>query len=251
MIKLSVVVITFNEERNIARCLESVKDIADEIIVVDSYSKDNTAAIARKHNAKVIENTFIGYGEQKNLATALSSNDWVLSLDADEAISAELKDNILKVKNGPTFNVYEMPRLNNYCGQWIKYCGWYPDKKPRLYNRTIGRWEEKKVHEYWRSDSPQPIGQLKGDLLHYSFSSVNDHLTKIEKYSELSAREAVEKGKDATLAKIYFSPLWHFVSEYFIKMGFLDGFYGFVICRLSAYAAFSKSTKIRMYNRQK
>jgi len=250
MIKLSVVVITYNEERNIARCLDSVKGVADEIIIVDSFSTDNTATIAKKYNARIVQNAFAGYAQQKNFAAALTAHDWILSLDADEELTPALKQSIIGIKNAPTHVVYQMPRLTNYCGQWIKHCGWYPDRQTRLYNKTKGKWEEKKVHEYWRAhDSTATKGTLKGDLLHYSFTSLTEHLKKIEKYSELAATAAVADGKDASFMKIWISPKWHFFTEYFIKLGFLDGFNGYIICKLSAYAAFIKYSRIRLYNR--
>ena len=249
MVRLSVVIITFNEERNLARCLDSVKDIADELVVIDSYSADKTVAIAQSYNARIIQHPFEGYGEQKNFATEHASNDWILSLDADEALTPELKNSIIEIKKDPKLDVYEMHRITNYCGKWIKHCGWYPDSQTRLYNRTKGKWEEKKVHEYWRLDNEaDPKGVLKGDLLHYSFTSVSEHLKKIEKYSELGAEEAAEAGKEATLLKVILYPKWRFFNDYIIQLGFLDGFYGFVICRLSAYSAFIKYSKIRQYN---
>jgi glycosyltransferase involved in cell wall biosynthesis len=251
MINISVVIITYNEERNLARCLNSIKEVADEIIIVDSFSTDNTIAIAKEYNARFITHEFEGYGEQKNFATQLATNDWILSLDADETLTLELQESILEIKKDPKFDVYQMPRLTNYCGKWIKHCGWYPDKQTRLYNRTKGRWEEMKVHEFWRLDNPEePIGTLKGDLLHYSFKTLAEHLKKIEKYSELAARAAIEIRKEASLFQVWGAPKWHFFNEFFIKLGFLDGFYGFVICRLSAYATFIKYSKIRQYNRE-
>jgi glycosyltransferase involved in cell wall biosynthesis len=249
MISISVVIITLNEERNIARCLDSVKDIADEILIADSNSTDNTISIARRYNAKVIQQAFMGYGEQKNFATAQASHDWILSLDADEVLTPELQKNILEMKKSPKYDVYQMPRITNYCGQWIKHCGWYPDRQTRLYNRTKGRWVEKKVHEYWQLSNDSKMGLLKGDLLHYSFSNISEHLKKIEKYSELAARAAVANGKNASLLKIAISPKWHFLTEFVFKLGFLDGFNGYIICRLSAYSAFIKYSKIRMYNK--
>jgi len=249
MISISVVIITFNEERNLARCLDSVKTIADEIIIVDSFSTDSTKIIAKGYNAKVIEQAFLGYGEQKNFATAQASNNWILSLDADEALTPELQKSILEIKKSPAYDVFQMPRLTNYCGKWIKHCGWYPDRQTRLYDRTKGRWEEKRVHEYWRLDDANgKKGLLRGDLLHYSFATITEHLKKIEKYTELAAVAAVENGKRSSLLKIWLSPKWHFFTEYIIKLGFLDGFNGFVICRLSAYAAFVKYAKIRLYS---
>ncbi len=251
MIRLSIVIITLNEEKNLERCLLSLKDVADEIIIVDSFSTDNTVAIAKNHNAKVINHPFEGYGEQKNFATSQAANDWVLSLDADEALTPELRHSIMKMKQQPEYDVYEMARLTKYCGQWIKHSGWYPDRQTRLYNRTKGRWIEKKVHEYWELTVPEKKGLLDGDMLHYSFSSISEHLKKIEKYSELAAREAAANNKDVTIFKLLFSPFWHFFHEYFVRMGFLDGFYGYMICKLSAYAAFSKCSKTRLYIRNK
>ena len=251
MIRLSIVIITYNEEKNLDRCILSLKDVADEIVVVDSFSTDRTVAIAKSYNARVINKEFLGYGEQKNFATARAVNDWILSLDADEALTPELRQSILKMKQQPLFDVYEMARLTKYCGQWIKHSGWYPDRQTRLYNRTKGRWVERKVHEYWDLSNGGKKGLLDGDMLHYSFSSVSEHLMKIEKYTELAAREAADNNKDVSILKLLFSPRWHFFHEYFVRMGFLDGFYGYMICKLSAYAAFSKCTKTRLYIRAK
>ncbi len=250
MIQLSVVIITFNEEKNLDRCLKSIQDVADEIVITDSFSSDKTIEIAARYNAVIIQNNFLGYGEQKNFATSCAKHDWILSLDADEALTPELRRSIKAVKQNPEQVVYEMPRLTSYCGQWIHHGVWYPDRQTRLYNRTKGKWIERRVHEYWAPANSAPLGLLKGDLLHYSFSSVGDHLQKIEKYSELSAREAVSKQKDVTIFKMLFSPFWHFFHEYFVRLGFLDGYYGYIICKLSAYSAFLKCTKIRLYNRE-
>lgn len=249
MVRLSVVVITFNEEKNIGRCLASVKEVADEMLVIDSNSADNTAAIATQHGARVLNHPFEGYGQQKNFGTDNAAYDWVLSLDADEELSPELAATIMQVKEKQDFDVYEMPRLTNYCGQWIHHCGWYPDRQTRLYNRTKGRWVERKVHEYWALNTEGKTGLLKGDLLHYSFASITEHLAKIEKYTELAAREGAARGKKASLAIILFSPLWHFIDEYILKRGFLDGFAGYTICKLSAYATFQKYTRIRLYSK--
>ena len=251
MIQISVVIITFNEERNLARCLDSVKDVADEIVIVDSCSTDDTAAVASGYNAKVIQHGFIGYGEQKNFAAQQAANNWILSLDADEALTPELTQSILEIKKGPGYNVYQMSRLTNYCGKWIRHCGWYPDKQTRLFDRTKGHWVEKKVHEHWQAHNINDTkGRLRGDLLHYSFTSISGHLKKIEKYTELAAQEAAANGKNASILKILISPKWHFFTEYILKLGFLDGFYGFIICRLSEYATLIKYTKIRQYYKE-
>lgn len=243
MIQLTVLIITYNEERNIARCIESVRGIADEVLVVDSSSQDATVAIAERLGAKVLTQSFLGYGEQKNWGSERASHDWILSLDADEELTPALRASIAQVKNNPEHFVYHFARVTNYCGQWIRHCGWYPDRQTRLYNRTKGAWVEKKVHEYWQLREPQANGLLRGDLLHYSFTSVNQHIAKIHKYTDLSAAEAARTGKRVSVAKLVLSPVWHFVQEYLIRLGFLDGYYGFVICRLSAYSAFLKCLK--------
>ena len=252
MIKLSAVIITYNEEKNIARCIKAVKSIADEIVVVDSMSTDNTASIARQLGATIVDQPFLGYLGQRNFADNIVSNDWVLMLDADEEISPALASQIQQVKEKQAYNAYKFPRLNNYCGKWIRHGAWYPDKKTRLYNRTKGSWHGGMVHEYWQAnESNETIGNLQGDMLHYSFSTVTQHLQKIEKYSELSAQTAILKNRSASLLKIWISPKWKFFSEYILQLGFLDGFEGYIIAKLSAYSTFIKYTKIRQYSRKK
>ncbi len=252
MVPLSVVIITLNEERNIGRCLESVKDIADEVIVVDSNSTDATIDIARKYGAKVVLQPFLGYGAQKNFAAQQASHDWILSLDADEALSPELRESILSARNNTQHDAYELARLTNYCGKWIKHCGWYPDKKTRLFNRTKGAWSASQIHEQWHlHDTSKPVGRLSGDLLHYSYYTIADHVSVITKFTEISAREAAEKGKDCSLAKIILAPGWTFFSQYIIRLGILDGYYGYVVCKLSAYATLVKYLKIRQYAKMK
>lgn len=247
--QLTVLIISFNEEKNIARCIKSAIKVADEVLVLDSGSTDGTSRIAKELGAKVIQMPFKGYAQQKNAGTELASFDWVLSLDADEELTAQLTESILKVKQHAEHHVYEFPRLTNYCGKWIRHCGWYPDRQTRLYNRAMGKWEEKLVHEYWRPYNPTKKGLLKGDLLHYSFNSISEHINKIDKYTTLSAQEAVRTGKKVNLLKLVASPTWHFIHEYFIRLGFLDGYYGLVICRLSAYASFLKCLRTLELNK--
>lgn len=252
MIKLSAVIITYNEERNITRCINAVKGIADEIIVVDSTSTDNTVSIAKQLGAKVVDQPFLGYLGQRNFGDNTASHNWILMLDADEEISASLAQQILRVKEKTEYNAYRFPRLNNYCGKWIRHGAWYPDKKTRLYDRTKGSWHGGMVHEYWKPNAPgDPIGNLEGDMLHYSFATMDDRLQKIEKYSELAALTAIKNGRTASLFKIWASPKWRFFSEYILQRGFMDGFEGYMIAKLSAYEAFIKYAKIRQYSRQK
>ncbi len=249
MNKISAVIITLNEEKNIERCLRSLEGIADEIVVADSFSTDDTAAIAERFGAKVIQQAFLGYRDQKNFVTKKASHEWILSLDADEALSTELRDSIQKERANFQYDAYRFARLTNYCGTWIKHSGWYPDKKIRLYNRDKGQWQGEKVHEYWGPNEHAKVGELKGDLLHYSFYTQEEHLKQIEKFTELSARENVEKGKNYTLLDVWFRPAWNFVADYIFKAGFLDGAAGYQVCRLSAYASYLKYTKTRKYSK--
>ena len=249
MNKISAVIITLNEEKNIGRCLGSLKDIADEIIIVDSYSKDKTASIATQYEAKVVLQPFLGYKEQKEFATKQASNNWILSLDADEALSPELRQSILKEKADLKYDAYRFARLTYYCGKWIKHSGWYPDKKIRLYNREKGNWEGEKVHEHWAPADNTIIAELKGDILHYSFYSINDHIQQINNFTDLSARENVGKGKNYSFTTVMVMPTWNFLVNYVVRLGFMDGHEGYLVCKLSAYASYLKYIKTRQYAR--
>jgi glycosyltransferase involved in cell wall biosynthesis len=246
---LSVVIITFNEEKNIARCLESVLEVADEIIVVDAYSTDNTEKICRKYDVEFYKKEWQGYSAAKNFGTSQAQNDYILSLDADEALSGELKTSISDIKINSTFQAYYLKRLANYCGKWIKHCGWYPDYKLRLWNRKLGEWHGT-VHEILKFEQQIPIGKLSGDLLHYSFSSIKDHINKANMFSEISAKEAIKKGRKINFVyHLFLNPAYTFINKYIFKLGFLDGYYGFLICVISAFSHFLKYSKIRAYNK--
>jgi glycosyltransferase involved in cell wall biosynthesis len=252
MTPISVVVITFNEEKNIERCLQSVKKVADEIVVVDSYSTDKTVEIAQRLGAKIVLQKFLGYVAQKNFATTQATHHWVLSLDADEALSPELEQSILQAKQNLHHNAYRMPRLTNYCGTWIKHCGWYPDKKLRLYDRNKAAWHGDNPHDRLElNDANDKAGELKGDLLHFSYYSTSDHIKQIEHFTEVMARLAVEKGKDASILRILIAPKWKFITSFIIRLGFMDGYMGYQVCRLSSFATLVKYCKIRQYARYK
>lgn len=247
-VSLSAAIIAYNEEHNIARCIESLKGVADEIVVVDSFSTDRTAAIAESLGAKVIAHAFEGYGPQKGFAEAHTSHDWVLNIDADECLSPGLRDSILRMKAAPDCVAYRLNILTNYCGAWIRHCGWYPNPKVRLWNKTLGKMNTDKVHEGWFPHDPSArIGQMKGDLLHYSFPDISTHIRKIEHYSDMGARFDVERGKNVSLLKIILAPKWAFFVSYILRAGFLDGYYGYIVCKNSAFAAYAKYAKIRHY----
>jgi glycosyltransferase involved in cell wall biosynthesis len=251
MIKISVSIITLNEEKNIARCLASVKDIADEIVVVDSFSQDKTKEICNKYKVKFIEKTFSGYVEQKNFADAQAENDWILSLDADEELSEKLKQEIFSIKQNPQADAYEMPRMTNYIGKWIRHTDWYPDRKIRLYNRKKARWEGKSLHEKLTLDKDAKLIRLSGDILHYSYYSISQHIAQFNKFTDIGAEEAFQKGKKAPLYKIFINPIWKFAYSYFLRLGFLDGYKGFLVCWISAFATFTKYIKLRELYRKK
>lgn len=252
MIALSVVIITLNEEKNIERCIRSVQSVADEIVVVDSHSADNTTAIAQRLGARIVLQHFLGHLEQKNFATQQAKHDWVLSIDADEELSAELAEEIKKTKSNPIARAYHFNRLNNYCGHWIRHGSWYPDRKIRLYNRVAGEWKGENPHDRWTlHDNNERPALLKGDLLHYSYTSISDHLKKIEKYSDIAARQKVNKGQDCSILKIWLGPKLKFVKDYIIKLGFLDGYWGFLVCKLSSMENLAKYAKTRQYARWK
>lgn len=243
MPQLSVVIITFNEEKNIGRCLESIQGIADDVVIVDSFSTDATESISKKYNVNFISRKWDGYSATKNFANSQAKYDWVLSLDADEALSEELKKSILKAKEGAELKTYKFHRLTNYCGSWIKHCGWYPDTKIRIFDRRITKWEGI-IHEKLVIASNQEAILLNGDCLHYSYYTLEQHLLQIEKFSTLAAQNLFEKGKKTSLLQLLFSPLVKFISDYILKLGILDGAAGFTICKISAKHTYLKYSKL-------
>ena len=277
--KISAVIITQDEERNIARCLQSLEGVADEIVVVDSGSTDRTQAICEEFGTQASIGTqasrlqnnspsptlifqfhpWEGYDRQKNYANSLASHPWILSIDADEALSPTLRESILKVKeklsDADSSTVFDVNRLNNYCGHWIHHSGWYPDRKTRLFHRDTMVWDGT-VHEELRPrkgvppctpaqpsvppcTSSQPnvpsCTFLRGDLLHYTYYSVSDHATRQVKYATLAAQKAHEQGKRAHRTDLWLKPAWTFFRNYILRLGFLDGHAGFLVCRMAAF----------------
>lgn len=242
--EISAVIITYNEEHNITRCLESVKDVADEIVVVDSYSNDRTAEICRQYNLRFIEHSFEGHIEQKNYAMKQAVHDFVLSLDADEALSGKLKTSILEIKKSHATDYWNMNRLTNYCGKWIRHCGWYPDTKVRLWDKNKGQWGGINPHDRVIMENSARSAHLEGDILHYSYHSIEEHIQQINKFTDISARALKNKSRLYALLKMIFSPMIRFIRDYFLKLGILDGFYGFVICKNTSYSRFLRYAKL-------
>jgi len=243
--KLSVVIITYNEEKNIARCINSVYQIADEVIVVDSHSIDKTKEIAIAHGAKVIEHTFEGYIQQKNFALQQANYPWVLSLDADEALSDKLKNKIQEIKNNLTADGYTMNRLTYYCGRWIKHTGWYPDKKLRLVRKELAQWSGINPHDRLELIKSKNIKHINADILHYSYYSLHDHLNQLDKFTQISANELYKARINPNFWHFFIKPVHKFLNHYIYKAGFLDGYEGFQISIISAYGVFLKYAKLR------
>lgn len=244
MAKLSVVIITLNEEKNIGRCLASVEGLTDDIVVVDSGSTDLTESICKTYGVRFYSHNWLGYAETKNYANSLATHPLILSLDADEALSDELRQSILDVLKNQIAPAYSMNRLTNYCGHWVKHCSWYPDKKIRLFNKDAAYWSGSLVHEAIKFINGHTVIHLKGDILHYSYYTIADHVAQANKYTDLTARKAFDEKKKATVLHVLVSPIVKFLRDYFFNAGFLDGYYGFVICRISAFATFLKYSKL-------
>ncbi len=240
---LSVVIITLNEEKNLPSCLQAVKDIADEIIVVDSFSTDKTVEIAEQYGAKVVQQEWLGYAKQKNFANSLAKNDYILSLDADEVLSDELKHSIQAVEKWD--GAYEFSRLTNYCGSWIRHCGWYPDKKTRIFPKKDTLWEGDFVHETLNLLPNTITHCLKGDLWHYSYHNREEHYNQIDKYSSLHAQKMYSKGKKAHWFKLFLSPAFKFFRTYILQLGCLDGTAGYYVSKISAKAVYLKYKKLQ------
>ena len=250
MIKLSGVIITYNEERNIEKCLQSLINVVDEIVVVDSFSKDKTKSICLKYNVVFIEQKFLGYIEQKNFALKQTSNNYVVSLDGDEALSNDLQKSIIAVKSNWEHDAYYCNRLNNFCGQWIKHSDWYPNKKLRVFDRTKAEWKGINPHDNIVLHSSNKISFLKGDLLHWTYQTYSEFNLKTEMFSSIAAKAYYDKGKKSSIWKILFNPTWAFFKSYFLRLGFLDGLNGFIICVQTANITFLKYTKLRELYRQ-
>lgn len=246
--RISAAIITYNEEKNIERCLNSLQKVADEIVVVDSYSKDATKAICAEFNTvKFIENPFEGHIQQKNFAIGCCENNWVLSLDADEELSPELETNILQAKanlDEHSQGAYRFNRLSNYCGHWVRYGGWYPDTKTRLFHKEVGAWGGENPHDKYIVKPDVFHEFLEGDLLHYTFHTVEQHRAQIDKFTTIAAKAKFEKGKksNALLAIVKAWAKW--MRNYLVKQGYKDGRVGYDLANASAYATYLRYKKL-------
>ncbi len=244
MSQLSVVIITYNEEETIARCIDSVRAIANEIIVLDSFSTDRTVTIAKEKGAKVFEEKFQGFTAQKNLVISYTSYQYVFSIDADEVVGEELLQSIQieKQKDFPA-DAYEMNRLNFFGTRAIKTCGWYPDTKVRLWNKDLAGWKGGLVHETWsflNTKNDGIIEKLNGDLLHYTYQTKEDLIRQSDRFAALAAKTLKEKNAFYLVVKMLFSALFKFIRNYFFKLGFTERMLGFTICYYQSGEVFLK-----------
>jgi glycosyltransferase involved in cell wall biosynthesis len=241
--KISAAIITYNEERNIARAIESLR-CCDEIVVIDSGSNDRTVELATKLGARVLDLAWRGYAGQKNYASECCENDWVLSLDADEALSEALEAEIWQIKkNGPDFDAYTMPRMAQYLGRWILHSGWYPDRKVRLFDRRRAKWVGSYVHESVVVEGS--VGRLESSLLHFTCSSLSEHLRTMDRYTTLAAEQLVDQNAQIGWRHLALDPPWTFFRTYVLERGFLDGAEGLAIAHMGALYNFLKYAKAK------
>jgi len=242
MNRISACVITQNEERNLPRLLESLRGIADEIVVVDSGSSDRTGEIAREHGARFEFREWTHYAEQRNHAARIATAEWILSLDADEVLSSTLQSALLDWKKRvPQFEVYEVARKTWYLGEWIRHSGWYPDFKMRLYRRGAAEFLGS-LHESLEYQGRR--GRLAGDLLHYTIHEFAEHQANVERYSTLAARQMYQQGKRHWRGALWLATPWSFFHTYVVRLGFLDGYRGILIARMAAKTVRLKYAKL-------
>jgi len=245
---ISAVIITHNEEKKIGRCIDSLVGVADEILVVDSFSTDGTEVICREKNVNFIQHEFDGYTQQKNFGNSKARYSFILSVDADEVLSDELGKSILEAKKNLRFDGYTMNRLSSFCGKWIHHSGWYPDTKLRLWNRDKGEWAGNFVHEKVKMKEGTTIQHLNGDLLHYTADTVQQFKTQQLEYAKMSAREMFFRKKKVASFMIYLRALFAFIRTYFFRLGILDGVSGFQIAFIMSQYTFSKYTLLKRMN---
>ena len=246
MAKISACIISFNEEEKIEDCLESLQSVADEIIVIDSLSTDRTKQIAAKYTDKIFDQKFLGHVEQKNLAVSKANYDWIISLDCDERLTPELASSILKIKdNLEKADAYRMARKTFYVYRWLNHC-WYPDYKVRLFNKNTARWGGVNPHDRVEAQGNK-IVTLDGDIQHYSFNSISEHIRTLDNFTEIGAREIIRRNKSVSIISPWTHGLWTFLKLYLFKRGFLDGYAGLVVSVLSGLHAFVKYNKVLFY----
>lgn len=246
MKKISAVLISFNEEEKIEGALSSLREIADEIIVVDSHSTDRTAEICGRFTDRFIRRDWPGYREQKQYATEQARHPWVLSLDCDEKLSSQLQRELKDWKSRPEGRErgYQVPRMTRFMGRWIRHTSWYPDYQMRLFRSDSGGWQGGRVHESFRLQQGLPSGRLQGHILHYTYSDLSEYLAQLDRFSSLAAADYRERGKRVGGLRLVLTPPLVFIKNYLLKLGFLDGRAGLAVSLISAVSVLFKHLKL-------
>lgn len=257
---ISAVIITYNEERIIARSIDSLKSVVDEVIVIDSFSTDRTIKICKEKGAVVLQNKFEGYKTQKHFATTKAKHEWILSIDADEVLSNELINSLLKWRKNQKYSNdlssqslqtagYFVSRRTDFCGTWVNYGGWYPDKKLRFFNRNLGQWSGRNVHEFVKIKEGFSTSSLKGDLLHYSINEPAELLRKLFTYSEMGARFMNEEGRSTSFIEAIYKSSFRWLRQTIFQLGFLDGMLGLKIAKQNTLATYWKYRRLDFMNK--
>jgi glycosyltransferase involved in cell wall biosynthesis len=257
---ISAVIITYNEERIIARSIDSLKRVVDEVIIIDSFSTDRTIEICKEKGAVVLQNKFEGYKTQKHFAATKAKHEWILSIDADEVLSNELINSLLKWRKNHKYSNdlssqplqpvgYFVSRRTDYCGKWVNYGGWYPDKKLRFFNRNLGQWSGRNVHEFVKIKEGFSTSSLKGDLLHYSINEPAELLRKLFTYSEMGARFMNEEGRSTSFIEAIYRSAFRWLRQTIFQLGFLDGMLGLKIAKQNTLATFWKYRRLDFINK--
>ena len=250
MVRIAAAIITLNEERNIERCLKSLSNCVDEIVVLDSYSKDRTAEICARYNVNFIQEVWMGYAQSKNLLNTHIKSDYIFSIDADEALDQTMINDLLRLKKEGIDGIYEVNRKTNYCGKWIRHCGWYPEYKMRLFPKQSVSWEGDFVHETLAYPKKMVVKRLKGHLDHFSYYTESEHRKKAFQYADLSVQKYIKEKKVTYFLQAEFSAIAKFLSIFIFKRGFLDGRSGYVIAKISASANHYKYRKLKSLNKR-
>ena len=248
---LSILVMTYNEEENLERCLRSVQGVGDELLVLDSYSTDSTVDIARRFGARVEQFPFDSYVQQKARLIQMADSNWVFTIDADEYLSEELKHSIKAARNEKSFDGYTSNRRNKIGDRWLNHGSWYPDRKIRLFDRRKVSIIGKDPHDIMQPMAGARIGHLKGDLMHLSDENISSRYVTLERHSSRAASALYSEGKTSSWWRMYFKPCFRFISSYIIRMGILDGYYGWIIAKSEAHYVWLREIKLWEMRRMK
>ncbi|MDB5274133.1 MAG: glycosyltransferase family 2 protein [Chitinophagaceae bacterium] len=243
---ISAVIITKNEEAHIARCIQSLLPLTDDIVIIDSGSTDHTSDVCKQFSVSFEVKPWQGFSAAKNHGNSLAKHNYILSIDGDEELSADMRQAIAELMNSPIHVAYDLPFLTNFCGKWIRHGAWYPESHIRIFDKSVVKWEGD-IHEKLIIPSKAKIGKLtKGYIHHYTISNLKEYIEKINHYTSLHAEDLFKRGKKASFVKLYIAPCFSFFRDYILKLGILDGYHGYTIAKQSANYVFLKYMKLKM-----